>query len=331
MTSNTERKPSSPLCSAFSLEAGERPAGSAPSWKRLLAFELPRPWQFDVAETPHFPAAVRDALARADDAGVEVRAQCVSPDAEYSAEGRAAVMLFSRPDGPFTTFQREEYLVPTEELGGLVSALLLDRDGLGRFAGFRRDMDGVRDILVCTHGSRDKCCASFGFPVYDELRYRYAPRLRGRLRVWQVSHLGGHRLAPNLIDMPEGRNWVRVGPEQLDALALRSRPPSDLQPYYRGLVGLDSPFEMVAEGVALMREGWGLAGRPLRVEAAPYANGSEGATVRVESSTPSGEPVAYSVTVERSGTVEYIKCLGRESEGVEEEDQYAVKRVAKAL
>ena len=313
----------------YSLEEGERPAGSAPSWKRCLVFELPRPWQSDVPDTPHFPAAVRDAAARAQDAGRDVRVQCVSPDPEYSADGHTAVMLFSRPDGPFTAFEREEYLVPTEGLGDLAAALLVDRKDLGSFARWRRETNGVRDMLVCTHGSRDKCCASMGFPVYEELRQRQAPMLGGRMRVWQVSHLGGHRLAPNLIDMPSGRNWVRLRPEQVGPLVFHERPPSDLEANYRGLVGLDSPYEMVAEGEVLMREGWGIAGRPVAVEAVPSSNGVEGAEVRVETSSADGQPLVYEVKVELSGTVEYIKCVGREDEGVEEEAQYTVARVEK--
>ncbi len=327
MTTDTARKARSPFCAEYSLEAGERPAGSAPSWQRCLVFELARPWQPDVPDTPHFPESVKDAVAAAGEAGRDARALCVSPDAEYSADGHATVMLFSRPEGPFTAFEREEYLVPTEALGDIAGALLVDRGDLGRFARWRRETNGVRDMLVCTHGSRDKCCASMGFPIYEELRQRQAPRFGGRMRVWQVSHLGGHRLAPNLIDMPGGRNWVRIAPEQVDALVSRSGPASVLAENYRGLTGLDSPFEMVAEGEVLMREGWSVAGRPVSVQAVPSSNGHEGAQVRVETSSQDGRTLVYEVAVEVSGTVEYIKCIGREDEGTEEEAQYTVANV----
>jgi hypothetical protein len=39
--------------------------------------------------------------------------------------------------------------------------------------------------------------------------------------------------------------------------------------------------------------------------------------------------VVYEVAIEVSGTVEYIKCVGREDEGTEEEAQYTVARVEK--
>ena len=117
---------------------------------------------------------------------------------------------------------------------------------------------------------------------------------------------------------------MRIGLDQVDALVSRRGPASVLAENYRGLTGLDSPFEMIAEGEVLMREGWGVAGRPVSVESSPSSNGHEGAEVRVETSSPEGTPLVYDVKVEVSGTVEYIKCIGREDEGTEEEAQYTV-------
>ena len=51
--------------------------------------------------------------------------------------------------------------------------------------------------------------------------------------------------------------------------------------------------------------------------------------MRVEISSADGRPLVYEVAVEMSGTVEYIKCVGREDEGTEEEAQYTVRRVEK--
>jgi hypothetical protein len=64
--------------------------------------------------------------------------------------------------------------------------------------------------FVCTNGQRDVCCARFGRPVY--------PRLRERLgdRVWQTTHLGGHRFAANVLVLPQGAVYGRVTPEAVD-------------------------------------------------------------------------------------------------------------------
>lgn len=59
--------------------------------------------------------------------------------------------------------------------------------------------------FVCVNGRRDRCCARFGLPVYRRLR-----ELVGE-RAWQVTHLGGHRFAPNVLVLPQGALYGRVG------------------------------------------------------------------------------------------------------------------------
>lgn len=51
--------------------------------------------------------------------------------------------------------------------------------------------------LVCTNGKRDKCCAKFGLPIYENLGSQVPSN-----QVWECSHFGGHRLAPTLITLP---------------------------------------------------------------------------------------------------------------------------------
>ncbi len=64
--------------------------------------------------------------------------------------------------------------------------------------------------LVCTNGQRDLCCARFGLPVYSALKERVGSR------AWQVTHLGGHRFAPNLLTLPDACLYGRVAVEELD-------------------------------------------------------------------------------------------------------------------
>jgi hypothetical protein len=66
--------------------------------------------------------------------------------------------------------------------------------------------------LVCTHGTRDRCCAKWGMPVFEALRQRDPER------VWQSSHLGGHRFAPTFLTLPDGLLWGRFDVAQLDEL-----------------------------------------------------------------------------------------------------------------
>jgi (2Fe-2S) ferredoxin len=72
--------------------------------------------------------------------------------------------------------------------------------------------------FVCTNGQRDVCCARFGLPLYAALRQRVSAR------VWQTTHVGGHRFAPNVLTLPQGALYGRVQPDEADAfLALTER------------------------------------------------------------------------------------------------------------
>ena len=81
------------------------------------------------------------------------------------------------------------------------------------------DIDGVSDesfdeclepqYLVCTNGQRDLCCARFGLPTFKKLSDAVGER------VWQTTHLGGHRFAPNVLALPQGVLYGRVDAKQV--------------------------------------------------------------------------------------------------------------------
>ena len=71
-----------------------------------------------------------------------------------------------------------------------------------------------RLLVVCTHGKRDRCCALYGRPLYDALR-----RSEHREAVWQSTHVGGDRFAGNLVVLPDGLYFGRVGAGDAAALA----------------------------------------------------------------------------------------------------------------
>ena len=84
-------------------------------------------------------------------------------------------------------------------------------------------------VLVCTHGRRDACCARLGLPLFDALAPHLPPE-----RLWQSSHLGGHRFAPNVLVLPHGIQLGRIPLEraaEVAELLEDGRIPLDL---YRG-------------------------------------------------------------------------------------------------
>jgi hypothetical protein len=107
-------------------------------------------------------------------------------------------------------------------------------------------------LLVCTHGKHDRCCARYGRPLYLALAEQAEEDW-----VWQSSHVGGDRFAGNVVFLPEGLYFGRVGageawPVLDEFLAGRIH-----REHYRGRACYSFPAQ-AAERV--VREATGLSG-----------------------------------------------------------------------
>jgi hypothetical protein len=107
-------------------------------------------------------------------------------------------------------------------------------------------------FLVCTHGKHDRCCAKYGRPLYDAVREQVDEGW-----VWQSTHVGGDRFAGNVVVLPEGLFYGRVGEEDLDPI---------LDDYFDGRINLEryrgrSAYTFAVQAAELaVREQTGLAG-----------------------------------------------------------------------
>jgi hypothetical protein len=102
-------------------------------------------------------------------------------------------------------------------------------------------------ILVCTHGSRDRCCGTLGGAIYAKA-YKKAPK-----KIWQASHLGGHRFAPTLLVLPQGMMYGRIETEDIPSLLAH---PKDLPFSCAKLRGVPQwPYEIQVAVHQLWSEG----------------------------------------------------------------------------
>jgi hypothetical protein len=141
------------------------------------------------------------------------------------------------------------FVVHAPEAGGFVRRLelsshtdiaVLDPDRAGE------PVDSAL-VLVCGHGTRDRCCALRGTAVFSAL----AGRL-GDENLWISSHQGGHRFAANVLVLPAGVQLGRVSPGEAPFVVARAIAGRIELDRYRGRTCYE-PFVQAAE-LAVRRE-----------------------------------------------------------------------------
>ena len=315
------------FCSRVAQAAGFHPIGTAPTYLTHLVIECEVPWAREVTDSATFPTDVREVIERAARDGIEPRVTGIIPDPAYSQAGLTRLISYAHGDGQSPTYAKREYLVPPERLAELVEALTYNRD-LQQFAAYEQATDHIREILVCNHGSRDRCCATFGFAIYRELREKYASSQPDALRVWRCSHLGGHRMAPTLLDFPEGRYYAYLTAESLPNFIAREGSFRDLEGQYRGWSRL-SPLEQAAEHAVLLAEDWPWATYPVKSEVKGDDANEGRATVTLTYSAPnSSHAGSYRVEVREASErmLTFPSSCGKEDEP---QPQYVVERIEK--
>ena len=93
-----------------------------------------------------------------------------------------------------------------------------------------RAMQEIDELYaICTNGRHDPCCAAHGTPVYQQLVAQ-----AGEERVWQTTHLGGHRLAATMLAFPQGLAYGHLDPLDAEAVVTNHRAGYVLTHKYRG-------------------------------------------------------------------------------------------------
>ncbi|WP_119069808.1 sucrase ferredoxin [Rubrobacter indicoceani] len=304
------------LCSVVSREAGDDPAGSGGGFRTALLVEVPPPWNREVSASRRFPAGLREALAPHDRADDFQKLTAFLPENGRSVPGYTRIFRYSRPaeESRFSCYGKTEYLVPDKEVVNAVDGIFSGSDehvvaGSG----------DVRELFVCTHNNRDVCCGRFGTELHRALKEIESENLR----VWRCSHLGGHRFAPTMLDLPTGVVWGHVEPELAARLLQRELPVEEAGRFFRGWAGIREQAAQIADRELLTREGWGWLDTPRSATVAPRIPGSGGCEVTI--STPDS---TYSVTIEPAGSVMTLASSG--TDPLEEVRQYRVASLEKS-
>jgi hypothetical protein len=183
-------------CSALAEQLGEPLPGTVDQRRRWLLLEDRSAWGTD---------------AVADRFGAEA-----ATTAKHL--GLRLLLVRRREGDPADDLVRRAILVDTEAADMAVRSVRGPADlDIEAAAAIELDDFGARltdpILLVCTNGRRDACCALRGRALTLALADDHAERL------WECTHLGGHRLSANLVCLPHGIVYGRVAPEDGPRLA----------------------------------------------------------------------------------------------------------------
>ena len=289
-------------CTLFSKDVKEDPCGSAPSWDKIIFLEIERPWKSEITESKKFPEELKSI---ADTVPGNIRFQGIVPDDEYSQGDGCRVIFFNLDENRLNGYNKFEFLVPRDKLIYLIEGLINDKNLLQDFTEYQVQNSIERDIFVCVHGSRDTCCASFGSPVYQYLRNQLIPKF-GSLRVWQSSHIGGHKFAPNIIDFPSGRNWVRLTEQEAEVVVNSKGSTDFLTNCYRGNLAYKNQFEQIVERELFSLYGWEWINKSVNFSSLENVNDKTfklGAVVNSDTDTKD-----FNFTITETHNIDSIDC-----------------------
>ena len=183
-----------PGCATVARTLGETPEGTATPMRSWLMIEHPDAWARDVTDR-----LLRDALpvAKLRELADLRRREGLRPllirRPGYKAGPLRTRTVLLGSSVPGRRWAERLEITDLRELADLDLTRLATGDGGGLGTPVAGALYGV-----CTHGTKDMCCATLGRPVAKAL----ADAAPGR--VWETTHLGGDRFAGNVLVVPAG-------------------------------------------------------------------------------------------------------------------------------
>jgi hypothetical protein len=216
-------------CADAARERADPIAGSAPQTRRWLLLEHLGPWSIDAVAGSGIEPAILERL--------NVAAQ----------QTMTRILLVRRP-GRRGRGQERRWMLAGLDAATVHGAWQTDTDLAAAVDALTSDplpaaSEQQPIILVCTHGVHDTCCALRGRPVAAALSAQW-PEL-----VWECSHVGGDRFAPNILVLPDGFYYGNLATEAAVMTVqhhLAGTVPAD---YLRGMVRYPPPVQAAVVAV----------------------------------------------------------------------------------
>lgn len=246
------------------LARSESLIGTAVPADTFILLETPQPWEKPALLSPGVPEALRQVIKPLLGAGSGVRVHLIANE-QTSHQSRRRILIFQRPGKPNQDrFSRllggyKLWEIQVDSPADMAPALdgFLKNNHIGQPA----TLSGQRHLMICTHASHNECCGMYGYPFYQdaialtESATAHSLGLSQRVQPWQISHIGGHRFAPTLIDFPQGRYYGNLDQESLLCLLKQQGDIEPLLSTYRGWSLLPKPLQIL-EAELLQQHQW---------------------------------------------------------------------------
>lgn len=290
------------FCAQASRETGADIIGTASEHQVYVAIECPPPWEADDMASKGIPTALRDLSEVIYDDYDHYQTRFLLIHNEHlKQDNLTRVLVFRKPSGLATAYEKQEFHLETiHDVAPLVRQVVLGEPG---------DATPMevpsRDLLVCTHGSRDRCCSRFGAPIYHQARKLVSELGLEHTRIWQASHIGGHRMAPTAIDFPSARYYGYLDGDSLQSVLTHSGDIHDLDAIYRGWGCLPWAVQ-VLEKHLLLTHGWGWLDYAVTAQVLEHDDEETFNRVELICQTPAGERQTYQaeIVADESSAVE---------------------------
>ena len=192
--------------------------GSGTNYQTYILIECPTPWASEAFESKSVPQNLKNLVDEVKQQHQSVRFLLIAPERLRTTNFTKVLIFDKKQDELSRGYHKKEFNVETlENVADTVRKYLA-----GETPDCEIENSSTRDILVCTHGSHDKCCARYGIPFYMQALATISDLSLSHVRIWKASHFGGHRFAPTMIDFPEGRYYGILDRESFKSILTRT-------------------------------------------------------------------------------------------------------------
>ena len=238
------------FCSDASKCAQEDIIGTGSNYQTYVLIECCVPWEYEAFNSQQIPQNLKDLVEEVEHSKQKIRFLLVNNDQTKCANQRKVLIYDNKHQELFGGYEKHEFNADSiDKVAGIVKSYLAGE------VDCETENNPSRDILVCTHGSHDMCCASYGNPFYAQATALVGELELNDVRVWRSSHFGGHRMAPTAIDLTDGRYYGNLDRNSLQSILTRTGDIECLNKVYRGSGVLSNPIQ-VLERKLIMLYGW---------------------------------------------------------------------------